>query len=364
MPDPRESPMDLTFPTRGVNVATEFELQPVGTTPTGRNVRTYEPSSARGRGGARPGLLKWLLDRVNGNAPVQHLNFIVTQAGESTLTDFEVEFGSTRRYRMIVDPSSNCRRDLAACTHEDMPDGGTNPPTAPPPGGTPGGGPPGGPNAPGTQTSGRNPPRIIRSGGSGIRPRRSGRYPPVANDDSTSAFYGGSAVNIPVLDNDLYDGTPTVTILSGPQAGSAGLLGNVIQFTPPASGSLNQVTIVYRLTATNNRDSDTATVTITLEGDTPGFRLMCRTFTSVYDLGEFGFPITVCACQDPATPDYTLTFGATGTPYIAGPFTGNTLPSVADVNAAADAYQVLNGSNPFDPPAYDGADPDVDSGPC
>lgn len=176
MPDPRESPMDLTFPTRGVNVATEYELQPVGTTPVGANVRTYEPSSSRGRGGARPGLFKLLLDRVNGNAPVQHLNFIVTQSGTAMLTDFESSFADELGYPTMPDPATNNRSEFpnGPWPAPAPPLGGTAPPTAPPPNGTAGGGPPGGPNAPGGAGAARNPPRVIRTGGSGVQLRRNG----------------------------------------------------------------------------------------------------------------------------------------------------------------------------------------------
>lgn len=50
---------DFTFPFGGLDVTTEYELQKDGTTPVGVNVRVFEPSTGRGRGGSRPGLSKF-----------------------------------------------------------------------------------------------------------------------------------------------------------------------------------------------------------------------------------------------------------------------------------------------------------------
>ncbi len=47
---------ELLFPTGGIDVSTEFEMQAPGTTQMGQNVRAFEPTTLRMRGGSRPGL--------------------------------------------------------------------------------------------------------------------------------------------------------------------------------------------------------------------------------------------------------------------------------------------------------------------
>jgi len=117
-----ESFVDLPFPVKGVNVATELEHQPAQTTPLGQNVRAFEPSTQRARGGARPGLTEYLPSQVAGIASkIQHLN-------------------------IIVDPTTAFL--LAAQDGGDIPDPSTN------------------------NLSLRNPGRFVRRGGSAIQPNR------------------------------------------------------------------------------------------------------------------------------------------------------------------------------------------------
>lgn len=59
MPDPQESFADLVFPNRGLDVSSGYAEQTPGTTPTGTNVRIFEPLTERGRGGSRPGMRKY-----------------------------------------------------------------------------------------------------------------------------------------------------------------------------------------------------------------------------------------------------------------------------------------------------------------
>lgn len=63
---PQESFADMVFPPGGVSLSEEFELQPEGTTPVGKNVRYFECLTGRGRGGSRPGLRKLIDEKVNG----------------------------------------------------------------------------------------------------------------------------------------------------------------------------------------------------------------------------------------------------------------------------------------------------------
>ena len=93
---------------------------------------------------------------------------------------------------------------------------------------------------------------------------------------------------------------------------------------------------------------------------------MCRTFTTHPDYDpaeEFGFPLTVCACNDPDSDDYNLTFGSTGSIEV-GPIPGGTLPSVEDMNGWAQDWAAANFNPPFSPEFFTGAEADVDNGPC
>ncbi len=85
-----ESYVDLIFPTRGVDLYTGFGAQPPGTTRQGTNVRLYEAITERGRGGSRPGLIKYIADQIpsfpTGSDLVQHLNFVVISVTDSLLS--------------------------------------------------------------------------------------------------------------------------------------------------------------------------------------------------------------------------------------------------------------------------------------
>lgn len=73
----KESFVDLRFPAKGIDLSQAFGQQQPGTTPLGQNVRAFEPSTARARGGQRPGLLKYLPGQVNGTGAIQDLNVVV-----------------------------------------------------------------------------------------------------------------------------------------------------------------------------------------------------------------------------------------------------------------------------------------------
>ena len=51
---------DLRFPIAGIDLAAPFTVQAQRTTPLGKNVRAYDAAKNRARGGARPGLAKYL----------------------------------------------------------------------------------------------------------------------------------------------------------------------------------------------------------------------------------------------------------------------------------------------------------------
>lgn len=87
-PDPgKELLKDLHFPKAGVDVSQAAGKQPnrpvadgtyARTTPSAVNVRAWQPSTNRARGGSRPGLSKWVPLQVAGTSwVVQHLELLV-----------------------------------------------------------------------------------------------------------------------------------------------------------------------------------------------------------------------------------------------------------------------------------------------
>lgn len=76
-----EQPVNLLFPTRGIDMSAAYGAQPPGTTPVGQNVRAYDAGTLRMRGGNRPGLTPFLgagsTFQVSGTHLVQHINSIV-----------------------------------------------------------------------------------------------------------------------------------------------------------------------------------------------------------------------------------------------------------------------------------------------
>lgn len=73
---------DIFFPINGLDVSISFEWQTPDTTPEGVNVRTFEPSTNRARGGQRWGLSKYIdqmlpLDYTSGSPAIQMLQVVV-----------------------------------------------------------------------------------------------------------------------------------------------------------------------------------------------------------------------------------------------------------------------------------------------
>lgn len=69
---------DLAFPVNGIDVAGAYMRQRRGTSPAGVNVRAFEPSSNRARGGCRAGLSRYLNAQVAGStAAIQELALLV-----------------------------------------------------------------------------------------------------------------------------------------------------------------------------------------------------------------------------------------------------------------------------------------------
>jgi hypothetical protein len=76
-----ESFIDMPFPLKGIDLSKGYGMQQPGTTVIGQNVRAYEPTSARARGGQRNGIQKYIQGQINGSASVQEINSIILTAG-------------------------------------------------------------------------------------------------------------------------------------------------------------------------------------------------------------------------------------------------------------------------------------------
>lgn len=83
---PQEQYVDLSFPKAGVDKSAAFSFVvprelPIGgygtTTPEGVNVRAFEASTLRMRGGSRPGLEKYIPTAVVAGWIIQDLNVVV-----------------------------------------------------------------------------------------------------------------------------------------------------------------------------------------------------------------------------------------------------------------------------------------------
>lgn len=90
---------ELPFPFGGVYVSCSFDRQPQGTTPLAFNVRAYEPSAMRLRGGARSGLSKYLTNQLPGH--IQNLNFVVTTDVTALIGSFDADDPSYPTYPVI-----------------------------------------------------------------------------------------------------------------------------------------------------------------------------------------------------------------------------------------------------------------------
>lgn len=81
IPLAQEQPVNMLFPTRGIDLSTAYSAQNPGTTPVGVNVRAFDAGTLRMRGGNRPGLTPFLgadnTSQVNGFNLIQHVGTIV-----------------------------------------------------------------------------------------------------------------------------------------------------------------------------------------------------------------------------------------------------------------------------------------------
>lgn len=84
-----DSYIEMHFPLGGVDVSDAFDQQRAGTTPVAFNVRAFEPSSYRGRGGSREGLSRYLGTQLGG--PIQSLSLVVNTDPTYTLDQFDAD---------------------------------------------------------------------------------------------------------------------------------------------------------------------------------------------------------------------------------------------------------------------------------
>lgn len=88
--DAQETFADPAFPVLGVDLSRPYDVQRDGTTFLGSNVRAFEPATQRGRGGSRPGISRFILDRLpSGDNLVQNLSLVVTADGTALLVNYD-----------------------------------------------------------------------------------------------------------------------------------------------------------------------------------------------------------------------------------------------------------------------------------
>lgn len=78
---------DFQFPAYGIDRTRSNQEQPAGSTILGQNVRTFEPSTGRGRGGSRPGVLPYVNDPLPG--AIQNITSVVTVDGTALLANYD-----------------------------------------------------------------------------------------------------------------------------------------------------------------------------------------------------------------------------------------------------------------------------------
>lgn len=262
----------LPFPLAGLDSSDPHDKQRPLTTRDGENVQSFDVLENRARGGSRPGLTKYVLDTVSGEAghPVQNLNFLVVISDDAMLDD-DSRFGGNS--------GGNIGGNIGGGTPGGPGLGGDGIGPATPPG-------PGGDVIPdGSTGRGRRrmPPggRLIRPGGSGVRPTRNGKTrttAPTAVNDVYGDLVGAPSATISVYSNDSFIGEPNFVLIApvpgsinGSKIGTSGKgTGKRVTFLPPATGDGPYTfTIPYRLTAKGNRGSSTAVLTINVVNTSP-----------------------------------------------------------------------------------------------
>jgi hypothetical protein len=79
--------MDKDFPVKGLDENWAYKAQPEGTTPACLNVRPYDATGQRLRGGQRAGLSKWIATQPNGTNPIQRMGYLPPQSVGGSFAD-------------------------------------------------------------------------------------------------------------------------------------------------------------------------------------------------------------------------------------------------------------------------------------
>ena len=95
----------MPWPNLGLVEATGYETQPKGSTVECQNVRAWEPSTGRSRGGQRAGLAKYLSART-ADGKVQDMGQVVARAvpanqnevGARTVVSYSVTNGTVAKF--------------------------------------------------------------------------------------------------------------------------------------------------------------------------------------------------------------------------------------------------------------------------
>lgn len=87
--------VDVPFPFKGYNEGTAHRQQPEGTTPDCLNVRPYDVSKERLRGGQRPGTTKYITDAVNGSNAIQGMHQVTTALDPDSIVADTLLFSDT-----------------------------------------------------------------------------------------------------------------------------------------------------------------------------------------------------------------------------------------------------------------------------
>lgn len=229
MPSP-EQLLELTFPLKGINTETEFQLQPDDTTPIAINVRSIDPVEHRNRGASRCGIRKYVDQKLGLLSLIQHLNVIVDPTIEATLSEVDSVYWQSG------------------------PDSGLYP---------------GAPR--GRQM--RRSEKWMRKGGSGVA-HREARLKPRAVDDTINMSVIDAPITIQPLANDFYSGAATFRIVAtspnfvGEYSVAGPIGGWDFTYTPPYSGETDRtIYLRYTLTALGNKGTAAARIIINLTGE-------------------------------------------------------------------------------------------------
>lgn len=300
MPSPDQE-LILEFPVAGMDITTEFELQPPGTSALAINVRAIEPGEQRNRGGSRSGIRKYVDQKLGLHSLIQHLNVIVDPTVEATLSVVEDDT-TFDNGTGILDPS--------------------NDPTG----------------------NGRRGHRYVRRGGSGIQGKKR-KNPARAVADTIDASVNGAPVDLFPLDNDTYSGVATFRLGKIPplRGGTLVVTGPVggwkVTYTPMTTGQGGTFVVPYRLTAVGNGGPGYANITITV---TP----------AVLANGDYPVNITVMNPGD-GFFNMTITSGtglnATQVEFFSDAFDPEVIQAAAETAAAAGIVFIVTSVLNFPP---------------